>query len=108
MVKTKLAGAHCPANCNFTIPRGGSCHHQIRYIRASNQQDETDRDQQYNQWLLIVTDHLCAQGDEYDTSPGIRVRIVFGESLGNSIHLSLRLLVQYAIFQTAHDSIAAQ
>src|SRR5437660_51295 len=88
---------HRPPNRNFTIARRRAGHHQIRYVRASDQQNEPHRDQQDNQCLLVITDNLCAQGHEHDAGSGVRVGVLFGKAFGDSIQFGLGLFRRHAI-----------
>ena len=75
---------------------------KIGNIRASNQQQETNRREQHDQEWLDVADDVFLHGNERDAHVLIGLRVRRGEILRDAVHIGFRLRQRYARLQAAN------
>ena len=90
--ESSAAGAERLADRHFFLARRGAGQHQVGDVRASNQQDETDRGEHHQQIASqILPEIFHRHGEDTYAEAGILGWILFGQSLGDPIHLGARL-----------------
>jgi len=95
--------SHGDAGCHFPFSIDGASEHQVRHVRAGDQQHQRQGAEKYEERGTNVSHHLLVKRLNGDPEPTVVLGIVAIEPRGERLHVRPRPGERHAVFQPTDD-----